>query len=126
VQEIDLLLVLSAAPGRGATEAPEGGLAFTSSEPWIQMARTTALQYGIYLILCNRAGVEGDLTFAGGSMIVGPDGKILAAAPQGETARLAFRLEPEGIREARDPFSHLRDEDPARLRDELDRFLGER
>jgi len=126
VQEIGLLLVLAAAPGRGASETPDGELAFASTESWEQMARTTALQYGVFLILCNRVGVEGDVTFAGGSMVVGPDGQVLASAPQGKTARVDITLEWDAIRQARHPYSHLRDEDPARLRAELDRLLRER
>ncbi|UCG39124.1 MAG: hypothetical protein JSV00_02505 [bacterium] len=126
IQGIDLLLVLSAAPGRGAVMTSQGGVTFTSSAPWLQMARTTALQYGLYLILCNRAGVEGELTFAGGSMVVAPDGGVVASAPEGEVARLNVVLDPDLIRQARDPFSHLREEDPVRLRDELNRFLRER
>ena len=125
VQEIDLLLVLSAAPGRGASQTTDGEVLFASTEPWEQMARTTALQYGVFLILCNRAGVEGDITFAGGSMVVEPNGQILAAAPQGKAATVDVTLEWDRIRQARDPFSHLREEDPARLRAELDRLLRE-
>jgi predicted amidohydrolase len=125
MQEIDLLLVLSAAPGRGRSETEEGEVSFESSEPWVQMARATALQYGIFLVLCNRAGVEGELTFAGGSMVVGPDGRIVVSAPEGKAARLEVTLAEERILRARDPFSHLREEDPARLKAELDRLLGD-
>src|SRR5262249_28338913 len=34
--------------------------------------------------LCNRVGLDGTLTFAGESFVCGPDGTVLARAPQGE------------------------------------------
>ncbi|HPR63919.1 MAG TPA: nitrilase-related carbon-nitrogen hydrolase [Thermoanaerobaculia bacterium] len=40
-----------------------------------------ALYNRIYVVLPNRYGVEDDLRFTGGSLIVGPDGEILCEAP---------------------------------------------
>jgi hypothetical protein len=58
-------------------------------------------------------------------MVVVPDGQVLASAPQGNAASVDVTLEWDRIRQARDPFSHLREEDPARLRAEFDRLLRE-
>ena len=70
---IDALLVLAAGPGRGAWEGGEHG-DFASADGWERIARATAHLYGIYVALANRAGVEGAVTFAGGSVIVDPAG----------------------------------------------------
>jgi N-carbamoylputrescine amidase len=40
--------------------------------------RTAAFQNGYFAALCNRAGVEEVLTFAGESFVTDPDGRILA------------------------------------------------
>lgn len=112
LQGMDVLLVLSAGPGRGV--APDGaGRTFTSTESWELIARTTALLHGVYVVLCNRAGVEDGITFAGGSLVVDPTGTVVARAPEAEVARLSVTLEREAVAAARQPYAHLRDEDPA-------------
>src|SRR3954462_12247831 len=40
--------------------------------------RTAAFQNGYFTALCNRAGEEGRLTFAGESFVVDPEGRVLA------------------------------------------------
>ena len=45
--------------------------------------QTAALQNGYFVALCNRVGVEEQLTFAGESFVCGPDGAVLARAPKG-------------------------------------------
>lgn len=155
LQGADLILVMAAAVGRGRpgsdgvwpAVAPPGGSGpardvdpdggepgeedgiaplFASMERWELLARTVAVHNGVYVALSNRVGVEDGLTFAGGSLVVDPSGAVLARAPQGREARLDATLEKAEIRRARHPFSHLRDEDPAFVRDALDRILRER
>jgi predicted amidohydrolase len=136
-QGAEVVLVLSAAPGRGepeptAEEQPErrpdsseeGALLFASTANWTLLARTAALQYGVFMALANRAGVEEGVTFAGESTVVGPDGKILARGPQAEPAVLEVSLPREALRRARNPYAHLRDDDPEYLRRALDTLLG--
>lgn len=123
LQEVDVLLVLSAAPGRHPrTDA--AGLRFASSEPWELLARAAAFNHGVWVVVANRVGKEDGLTFAGGSMVVAPDGRIAARAPEVREATLRFTLTRAALREARNPFSHLRDEDPALVVRELRRILG--
>lgn len=139
LQGIELLVVLAAAPGRGrpphdGTRPPEpaaspretaAGYAplFASTERWQVIARATAVLYGIYVVLANRAGVEGSTTFAGGSFVVAPDGEVVRRAPEGEPARLEASLARAAVARARCPFSHLRDEDPTLVWRELGRLL---
>lgn len=125
LQGVELILVLAAAVGRGRPGHPTSDHAplFASMDHWELLARTTAIHNGVYVALANRVGVEDGLTFGGGSLVVDPAGEVIARAPQGGEARLEVTLERDEIRRARHPFSHLRDEDPALVRDALDRIL---
>ncbi|MGH7482878.1 MAG: nitrilase-related carbon-nitrogen hydrolase [Longimicrobiales bacterium] len=123
---VDVLLVMAAAPGRGVMTTPNSGSGFASAETWTRIVRTTAQLYGIYVALCNRVGVEGGVTFAGGSLIVGPDGRVLAAAEAHVETLLRARLTRAEVLAARAPYAHLRDDDIALFRRELGRILDER
>ncbi len=122
VRGINLLLVAAAPPGRGVLQA-EGDALFATSAVWERMARTTAQLYGIYVALAIRAGVEGGATFAGGSVIVGPGGELLARAPEAEEATIAAELSLSELARSRRPYAHARDEDPAWTMAELARAL---
>ena len=39
-----------------------------------------ALQNNVFIAKCNRVGVEGDMLFAGESLIVDPNGEVIAKA----------------------------------------------
>lgn len=119
-----LLVVVSAAPGRGEPRDPEeDGPRFRSHGAWRLLARTTALAHGVYLALVNRAGVEGGMVFGGGSLVVGPDGTVLAEASHEGPDTLEVALDPDRLRRARIPYAHLRDEDMALVARELDELL---
>ena len=136
MQGVEVVLVLAAAPGRGQPPEREGertGIPsspppgpwslFSSQASWALLARTAAMQYGIFMVIANRAGVEEGVTFAGESMVVAPDGDILSRGPQADPAVLDVTLDRQAIRRARSPFAHLRDEDPHFLRRALDQIL---
>lgn len=54
------------------------------------VARTRAVENGVYLLAADHVGVEGDARYLGRSMIIGPDGEILAeAGQQGESLLVA-------------------------------------
>jgi len=125
LQAVDVLFVLSAAPGRG-TPAPGADGRFGSPRSWELLARSTALLHGVYVVLCNRVGVEDGVTFAGGSLVADPGGEIVARAPHGEAATLDVTLERDAVARARQPFAHLRDEDPAVTLHTLERIVRER
>jgi N-carbamoylputrescine amidase len=44
--------------------------------------RVAAFQNGYHIALCNRVGKEECLDFAGESFVCGPEGDVLARAPQ--------------------------------------------
>jgi predicted amidohydrolase len=122
---IDVLLVLAAAPGRDAWAGGET-TAFASADVWERIARTTAQLYGIYVALANRCGVEGGITFAGGSLIAGPDGSVVAHAAAHTDATLIAELSHAELVRARRPYAHARDEDHHLVARELARLLAAR
>lgn len=71
------------------------------------LARARALENQVFLAVCNRSGVGGDgIHFGGGSVIVGPDGEVLADAGEGEGVTLAV-IEAERVAEVRSRFPVL-------------------
>lgn len=118
---IDVLLVQAAGPGRGVWDTGEADAPFASSAAWQRIAQTTAQLYGIYVALANRTGVEGALTFAGGSLVAAPDGTVLARAGTADE-RLEVVLRRTDLEAARRPYAHARDDDLRLVRRALDRL----
>jgi predicted amidohydrolase len=125
-QGAHLLLVQSAAAGRGAVAGGANGGRFASWDAWEHLARAAGIAYGVYVALANRVGVEGSLCFAGGSMIVGPDGAVLARGDDLGEDRITADLSLETVAAARRPYAHLRDDDPRLVARELQRILDGR
>jgi predicted amidohydrolase len=119
-QRIDVLLVMAAAPGRGAWDGGEHG-PFASADVWERIARTYAQLYGIYVALSNRAGIEGGVTFAAGSLVVAPTGEVVARAATIDQELLLVDLQRSELERARRPYAHIRDEDPSFVLRELQR-----
>jgi predicted amidohydrolase len=122
----NLIIVQAAAGGRGVWSGGEGGGRFASWGAWESLARAAAVAYGLYLVVANRVGVEGPLVFAGGSLIVSPDGSVLTRGDDLAEDRPTADLSLEAVRQARQPYAHLRDEDPRLVSRELERLIGER
>ncbi|MCZ6726381.1 MAG: carbon-nitrogen hydrolase family protein [Acidobacteria bacterium] len=59
--------------------------------------RTAAFQNGYFAALCNRTGVEENLTFAGESFVSDPEGRIIARGKSGEDDLLIADLELERV-----------------------------
>lgn len=53
-------------------------------EHWELLVRARALENQLVVVACNRVGDSGGLSFFGRSLIVGPDGRILAAGGRRE------------------------------------------
>ncbi|NIM00320.1 MAG: carbon-nitrogen hydrolase family protein, partial [Acidobacteria bacterium] len=56
--------------------------------------RTAAFQNGYFAALCNRVGVEDDMTFAGESFVVDPEGRVIARGARAEEDLLLVDLDP--------------------------------
>jgi N-carbamoylputrescine amidase len=68
---------------------PQAGLVDEWAPGFFEAELTVpAFQNGYFVALCNRVGVEDQLTFAGESFVCGPDGAVRARAPRGEDAVL--------------------------------------
>lgn len=74
---VDLLICVANSPARGVR-----GERIRTAEVYEHVARTYALLLGAAVILVNRVGFEDGLCFWGGSLVVGPDGDLLAEAPE--------------------------------------------
>lgn len=67
-KKADAVIVISASPARGLTQAAE----FTSSARWRHRLQTFAESYGQRYIYCNRGGVEDGVLFDGTSFVFDP------------------------------------------------------
>lgn len=53
-------------------------------DTFIHRAYTRAIENGVFVLSCNRAGRQGDFQFLGHSCVVAPDGTVLAASSSEE------------------------------------------
>jgi predicted amidohydrolase len=83
--------------------------------------QVAAFQNGYYTALCNRVGEEENLTFAGESFVCGPDGRVLAQAPEGEDAILHVDLNLKQVGDSHARTLFMRDRRPELYGDWLGR-----
>ncbi len=119
----EVIYVPSASPARGFQgERPE------NVARWRTLAQAVAAEHGLYVVVASLVGFEGGKGMSGGSLVVGPDGRILAEAPLFEEAALLFPLDRERIPPVRYDSPLLSDLEaglPLLLSD-LQRVLGRR
>jgi predicted amidohydrolase len=115
----DLLLVPSCGPARGPAD---GGIG--SQHDWRLLGETAARFHAQFVVYVNRTGSEDGYTFAGGSFVYGPDGKLLAALPDIDDAGALVELDLGAINRARSVHPMRRDARPELVRRELDRLLA--
>jgi len=119
VQHATLLVV----PVSSGIEAVGGG--FDNPRGWDTNLRFHAMTYGMPVLMANRVGREGDLTFWGGSRILDPFGNTLAAAPRDEEALVCATLDFDAVRRARYLLPTVRDADLPLVQRELARVLAQ-
>jgi predicted amidohydrolase len=73
-----------------------------------RMMPTRAFENGVYLAYVNHAGREGEVTYFGGSCIIGPDGEDVVRAGTGEQV-LAAAIDPAAVAAARKRLPYLED-----------------
>jgi N-carbamoylputrescine amidase len=71
-----------------------------------------AFQNGYFVALCNRVGVEEQLSFAGESFVCGPDGAVRARAPRGEDALLLADIDLDEVARSHGRRILMRDRRP--------------
>jgi len=93
-----LLLVPSASPARGAE--PGSGIPSNLAR-WRRLAQGTAEEHGIGVAVSQLTGFEGGKGFAGGSVVYGPHGQLLAHGPLWDEAVIRAGLDLEELTAAR-------------------------
>ncbi|MEM9020586.1 MAG: carbon-nitrogen hydrolase [Planctomycetota bacterium] len=78
-------------------------------DAWQTIMRSHAIANGVYVAAANRIGVEDDLTFWGSSLIVGPDGRVLAQASRDQPEVLTAEIDLDLIEGQRRGWPFLRD-----------------
>jgi predicted amidohydrolase len=75
---------------------------------WRALAIARAIENQAYVVACNRVGKDPLTEYSGGSIIVGPDGTVLAEAGH-QTAIIHAQADREALLRWRDRFPALRD-----------------
>jgi predicted amidohydrolase len=120
-EEVDVLVCVANSPARGVQ-----GPTIATAETYQYLCRAYALLLGAVVVLVNRVGYEDGLCFWGGSMVVGPDGRVLAEAPQLDEALTIAEIDPAELRRQRVITPLARDERLLLLMEELDRIKRRR
>ncbi len=95
----ELIVVVSASPARDF--AAGGGGRPANLDRWERLAHGAALEHGIFVVTAQLVGSEGGKLFPGGSLAVGPGGRVLARGPLLEEAVTHVVLDPAAIDRAR-------------------------
>jgi predicted amidohydrolase len=104
----DMIVCISAAPGRGV----EGGDAFATSRMWELMGEAVSYFSTAFVLYANRVGLEDGVTFAGGSFIYAPGGRLAGQAAYLDPDLLVRRVDLAAVRDARKKWLFKRDEKP--------------
>ena len=94
-----LLIVPSASPARGVEPSVSGRI--NSGDVWERVIRRAAEEHGVYVALASIVGFEGGKGLQGDSLLVGPDGTVLASGPNFEEAIIRGELDHRVLARAR-------------------------
>jgi predicted amidohydrolase len=115
----DVLLLSSAAPGRGLNGEPK-----LDTSIWVEhINRAYASLFTIFVAHTNRSGFEDGLNFYGGSTVFDPNGKLLSQAPYFEETMTKTEIDLNQLHRSRASLPLLRDERPELVQRELERIL---
>jgi NAD+ synthase (glutamine-hydrolysing) len=115
----DAIVCISAAPGRGGA----GGAAFETGRMWELMGEAVSFFSTAFVIYANRAGSEDGVTFAGGSFVYGPGGRLVARGAAAAPDLVICRIDLADVREARRKWLFKRDEKPEAVWRSLERIV---
>jgi predicted amidohydrolase len=102
---MDLLVAQSASPGRDLA-----GDGFGSLRMLRVLNEASARGLGVFVVHANRVGTEEGITFAGGSEIWEPTGRLSASGPEDGEALVTADLDVDLLRRARTALPLERDE----------------
>lgn len=95
---------------------------FDNPASWATTVKFYAMMYGAPVVMANRVGIEGDLTFWGGSRIVDPFGTVLAEAGDGDEM-ISAKLDYAATRRARALLPTVRDSNISLVHREMTRLI---
>ena len=78
-------------------------------QAWETIQRAHAIANGVFVVVVNRVGREGQLTFWGQSFVADPFGRIVAKAASDREETLLAELDLSRIEETRQNWPFLRD-----------------
>lgn len=116
----ELIIVISAAPGRGFSDDES----YASAKMWELMGEATSRFFQSFVIYCNRVGFEDGKSFAGGSFIYNPGGQLVAKSPYVDEDFLVKDIHLEEIRRFRKYRPYRRDEKPEVMLEAFKRILA--
>jgi predicted amidohydrolase len=122
LQGVDMIICPSSSPGRGITTDERLGTA----ESYRLVCRTYAQFLTTFFLYCNRVGFEDGANFWGGSMVIGPNGDIIAQHEDAEEALVLATIDLADVRRERLANPLLRDERIELTINELRRVWHER
>jgi predicted amidohydrolase len=93
---VDLLICIANSPARGVD-----GEKVRTAETYERLSRTFAQLLGCVVVVSHRVGFEDGLCFYGGSIVVGPDGSVLAEAPAFDEALTIVDIDVAELRRSR-------------------------
>ena len=82
---------------------------FDNPRGWDTCLSFYSMIYGFPVVMSNRVGMEGNLSFWGGSRIVDPFGKILSGTSGSRESLISADLDYESLRQARFHLPTVRD-----------------
>lgn len=117
----DLLIFVSASPGRGLSAEPQ-----LESARWVeQINQAYASLFTCFVAHANRVGYEDGLNFWGGSTVFDPNGALVANGPYHEEALTLAEIDLNQLHRTRARLPLLRDERTALMMREMQRILGD-
>ena len=115
----DMIICISAAPGRGVA----GGDAFQTGRMWELMGEAVSYFSTAFVVYANRAGSEDGVTFAGGSFVYAPGGRLVARGAAAGPDLVVCRIDMADVREGRRKWQFKRDEKPEAIWRSLERIV---
>jgi NAD+ synthase (glutamine-hydrolysing) len=118
----DLMLFVSASPGRGLSREPQ-----LESARWVERINAAyASLFTVFVVHTNRVGFEDGLNFWGGSTVYDPNGDLVVQGPYYEEALTLACVDLNQFHRTRARLPLLRDERTALVMREMERILGVR
>jgi len=115
----DMIVCISSAPGRGVG----GGDAFETGRMWELMGEAVSYFSSAFVVYANRVGVEDGVTFAGGSFVFAPGGRLAGRAAAVDPDFAVLPVDLAAVGRARRNWLFKRDEKPEVIWRSLERIV---